>query len=337
MNKHVIIKVSKAILYGLFIVSLLLPFIYIFFSFFTIAKPVKYEFGVPEVGKGIAGESRVILYDEDEWDDHLGVGADNPDDFFGKYADVIGAKSKGKLVGWEEDEIDFFADFILTVDVDVEGIEEITDFNSVFGYIMDSTNELGDPENEQGAIGLLYEGITSDPLNWDVTAPPGSAQAYVAGNGSIATELCLNYNMDQTYVNNKYGEKVECTMVETRGWDRITEGDFPDKPDSEGGGPFLEDPHVWYDSYKRLKALESELYYRSDLVVNSILAFNDSFTYLKNNEFILWTTVNHEIANTIEAELGIPLPRPSEGGDNLPALVLDAALNPTGENPLQQG
>ena len=39
-------------------------------------------------------------------------------------------------------------------------------------------------------------------------------------------------------------------MVETRGWDRIIEGNFPDKPDSKGGGPFLADHDVWYDTYK---------------------------------------------------------------------------------------
>ncbi len=320
---------NKKIIYFVF-------FIFIFvISFFSMAKPVRgYKFGVPEITRDLKleGESRVILYDEDEWDDHLGVGADNPDDFFGKYADVVGAKSKGKLVDWEECEIDFFADYILTVDVDVESIEEITDFNSVFGYIMDATNGLGDNESGFGAVVLLYEGVINSVL--ELGDLPMSA---VVGNGSIATDFCRNYSMDQTYVNNKYGEKLDGTMVETRGWSRRIEGDFPDKPDSKGGGPFLADPHSWYDTYKKLKDLESELYYRSDLVVNSIYAFNDSFTYLRNEDFGLWNEINKTIATTLEDELGIPRPRLSEGGDNLPAVVLDAALNPTGENPIQEG
>jgi len=97
---------NKKIIYLVF-------FIFIFVSgVVTMANPVRgdeYEFGVPEITRvmKLEGEGRVILYDEDEWNDHLGEGADNPDDYFGKYADVVGAKSKGKLVGWEEDEIDF--------------------------------------------------------------------------------------------------------------------------------------------------------------------------------------------------------------------------------------
>ncbi|TFF99380.1 MAG: hypothetical protein EU540_06845 [Promethearchaeota archaeon] len=335
-------KVSKAILSGLLIVSLLLPFIYIFFTVFTIAKPVsKYEFGVPDVAKGMTTEGQVILYDEDEWNNHLGEGADNPDDYFGGDADVVGAKSKGKVLDWEEDEeiLEFFSDFILTTSIEVEGIEELTDFNSVFDYVADGIKGLADPESEQGALGILYEGIATGALNWDETAPAGSPEAYVAGNGSIAIDTCTNFPMDTAYVNEKYAEKLDGVLLEREAWDYTVE-DFDDKPDLEGDeadAPFLDDPHSWYDAFKRLTALENELYAQCDKVVNSILAFNHSWTNLKNKEFILWTTVNGQIAENIESELGIPAPRPSEGGDNLPAVVLDAALNPTGENPLQQG
>jgi len=140
-------------------------------------------------------------------------------------------------------------------------------------------------------------------------------------------------------VNKRYAEKLDGVLLEREVWDYTVE-DFDDSPDLEGdeaNAPFLDDPHTWYDTFKRLSALENELYRQCDKVVNSILAFNDSFTYLKNTEITYWNTISNEIANNIESELGIPVPRPSEGGDNLPALVLDAALNPTGENPLQQG
>ncbi|TFG21989.1 MAG: hypothetical protein EU529_11900 [Promethearchaeota archaeon] len=344
MNKDVIKKVSKAILYGLFIVSLLLPFIYIFFSYFTIAKPVsKYEFGVPDIAKGMTTEGQVILYDEDEWNNHLGVGADNPDDYFGGDADVVGAKSKTKVLDWEEDEeiLEFFSDFILTTSIEVEGIEELTDFNSVFDYVADGIWGLADPESDQGAVGLLYEGIISKPLSWNDTknAPPGSAQAYVAGNGSIAIDTCTNFPMDTAYVNEKYAEKLDGVLLEREAWDYTVE-DYDDNPDLEGDeadAPFLDDPHEWYNAFKRLTALENELYAQCDKVVYSIRAFNDSFTNLKNKVPTAWSTVNDQIADKIVTDLGIPAIRPSEGGDNLPALVLDAALNPTGENPLQQG
>ena len=180
------------------IISIVL-FIFIFASgIFTMAKPVRgYKFGVPEIAKGQEGESRVILYDEDEWDNHLGVGADNPDDFFGEYADVVGAKSKGKLLDWwEDDEINFFGDYILTIDVDIESIPEITDFNSVFDYICDATHGLGDPESGYGAVVALYEGVTTPPLDWsalDFSKPENKIKGYVVRNGSIAVNYCNNY------------------------------------------------------------------------------------------------------------------------------------------------
>jgi len=313
------------------------------FGFLSMAKPVRgYKFGVPEIAKGMETEGQVILYDEEEWNNHLGVGADNPDDYFGGDADVVGAKSKAKIIDWEEEEIPFFSDFVLTVDVEFEDIPEITDLNSVLNFIYDAIHALGDPESEINAVYSLFEGVNAT-LGWgdlDFSQSENKIKGYVVRNGSIANDLCSNYSMDHIYVNKKYAEKLDGVLLEIKTWDLTTEK-FDDKPDDLVEGPFLEDPHEWYNIYKRLKVLESELLAKSDRVINSIYAFNDSFAYLRKEDFASWSLINQSIADFLSGGppdgLEIPLPRRSEGGDDFPSLILDAALNPTGENPLQQG
>lgn len=85
-----------------------------FFSTTSMVQPVHgYELGVPEEAIGNSIEREIKVYDEDEWEDHLGKGSD-PKDLRNGDADVIGAKDRQYLYELEigEHQVEFEEDFL---------------------------------------------------------------------------------------------------------------------------------------------------------------------------------------------------------------------------------
>ncbi len=113
-----------------------------------INKPLttSYKFGIPDIAKGVNSESVVKIYDRDEWYEHIGNESE-ADDLFGEGtdADRIGAKSMTEVLDWEKDQkIPFFADLILTAELEMEGSPEVETFLDVFDFIRTPINDFAD-------------------------------------------------------------------------------------------------------------------------------------------------------------------------------------------------
>ena len=117
---------NKKILYGIFFISIFL------LSTASMVQPVRgYEFGVPKEAIGVEVEGEIKIYDEDEWEDHIGKGTD-PDDIFDEDhdPDVVGAKTK-------------------TITREIETDEELIDYT----YVHRGLARLHRRRNQDGNIG----------------------------------------------------------------------------------------------------------------------------------------------------------------------------------------
>jgi len=319
---------KKKLLYGIIILTIFLM------STISTAQPVQgYEFGVPKEAKGIETEGQVMVYDEDEWEEHLGEDASKPDDYFGGDADIIGAKSKTKVLGWEKDDrsIDFFADFVLEAEVEVEDTPEITDFNSVFDYIHSGITSLtAFPGDSPVLFGMLL------CVNQFNKQPAGTAGNWTFSNCSDAFVKANTYSITTDYVNQKYPKKLDGIILERDFWE-YTDEKFDEKPDKEEDEvPFLADPYDWYDTYKRLRDVKNELLNKIEPLVDSMIALNTSFNQLNPTN---WTALNNTVLVLLNLLKIVP-PKPGEanpGLENLPWMLLEAALKSDGTNFLQNG
>ncbi len=110
---------NKKILYAFIFTS-----IFIVSTVSVIAQPAAaahWKLGIPEEAKGMEVESEVTVYDKDAWEEH--VGPEHNDKVTEVYAgdsDEVGARSKTKVNDFEGEKIDFFSDFVMTMDVPLD-------------------------------------------------------------------------------------------------------------------------------------------------------------------------------------------------------------------------
>ena len=158
---------KKKLIYSILFVSLFL------ISTASMVQPVQgYDYNIPAEAKGHEVEATLDVYDEDEWDNHLGAGVDRKGLKDGD-SDVVGAKDKYKILEWEKDEglIDYLDDFVLgpadipTAAAQIQGILQSMAFNL-------STWEPG----TYGPIGFianysldLVDNIPVNPGVWSVS------------------------------------------------------------------------------------------------------------------------------------------------------------------------
>lgn len=306
---------KKKILFGILLISIFL------FSTATTVQPVRgYEFGVPDQAKGMKGEGEIKIYDEDEWKAHFGSDGDRPDDIWDGDSDIVGAKSKSKILDWETDEdIKYIFDFVLQASIDSEALPTLEVYEDAIDYIY------------QGATGLANVTANDMPILHMVTgmayglyATPASPffldgdLGNVVGAGVLANGTAGAYPVDNAYARAKYNKKYEGVMVEMDTWDYYENADFPSKPDEkEDEAPFLADPRDWKDSYDTLWHMVHEIYSEIDKIYPLIMDFNNSLIALQNNNYPCWYTLNQTAAGAL-------------AGAGLPAATLKAILDGAG-------
>lgn len=324
---------NKKLFYQLIFISIFL------INLISSIKPVVgYEMGIPEQAKGVEVCSQVKIYDKDEWDDHLGSGAMDPDELFdSKNADKVGAKSKTRIIDWEESEnnIDFFEDYILSADTEIEGVPEVETFNDALDYLNKTLKGFVILEGESPVLLAYFYSIFSTPAFWGYLEP-GSLKDEIYNIAEFANKTCCEYSIDADYAHDKYAEKFDGTIIKIDVWKSTTEefNDIPDKKEQEA--PILKDPSAWYKNYERLNDLREELIEEVNMVIETCEELEASLATLKLYELANWTAVNSTLGDVLVSS-DIDLPSISEGGDDLPFIVMDAALNPTGLNPIQDG
>ncbi|MFX1338850.1 MAG: hypothetical protein ACFFDK_09595 [Promethearchaeota archaeon] len=326
---------KKKLVYGIIFLT-----IFLMSTLSTTRPALAYKFGVPKEAKGVKTESQVKLFDQDEWDKHLGKEASEPDDYFYGDADKVDAKSRTKVLEWKEDkrQIDFFADFVLKAEVEVEDTPEITDFNSVFDYIYNGITGLSDLTSEGPVLVAVALSVALAPGGFQ-TAPAGDPKNWTWTNASDAFYLAQDYPITTDYINEKYPEKLDGTILKRDFWE-FTDEPYKANPDRlKEKIPFLADPHDWYDTYKKLRNVKDELLSNIEPLVETIIAINTSINQLSPTD---WSNLNTSVANLLTGPLGgfIVLPQIGEanpGVENLPWMLLESSLKADGTNFLQNG
>jgi hypothetical protein len=265
---------KKKLLFGMLLLSIFL------FSSVTMVQPARgYEYGVPEAAKGMEGESEIRIYDKDEWEDHLGDGpeADEPTDIWDGQSDIVGARSKGRVVDWEEDdEIKFFWDFVLESDLSLDdpvtGEKDplVDTYKDAIEYIYRTvTNVFG-----TSAIGGAASALTAINLGLTPITPNATwgLLGYLANN---TLAKFLQGTLRETEAKLLYSKEWEGTMITTDGWNFRADADFPSEPDDDDEeGPFLADPRDLKESYDELIRLKTHVYGQlEDLSANGTLLY----------------------------------------------------------------
>lgn len=313
-----------------------------------------YRYGIPSYAEGVDSESEVIIFDRDEWKDHIGSQS-GPDDVFdadiSNDAEVVGAKSKSELIDWDrEKEIPFFADLVLTAAVELEGKPEVENFYDVFDYITTAINDLTDLGAESPAVAAMCVApwLFSDPLpggselfTWDENHPNEFVRNVVK-HLDWTYENCTDYSFDADYVRGTYPKNIDGYILHRNYW-TWTKEPFKGHPSTEREDvPFLKNPDDWYGTYEILARLKADLMAEVDYMFNVLLALNKSFADLRVSAPNRWLNYNYTLTMVLvyigekPAEM-FSLENIAPYDYSVPAMVVDAILNPTGENPVQEG
>ncbi len=315
----------------------------LFFSFFSamLALSIKptyaYDFSLPDFVKDAELESQVTVYDETEWEKHLGKGAFTPDEYFGGNADEVGAKSKDKVLDWEEDRehVAFIEDRILTREVEVAGAPDVSDFADALDYIRGSVNGLVEFSSDpNSAAALLAVRIGIETAYFDSSITQDTYLNESMRINTLLTKLCENYSVDYESILDTYGEKFDGTLLLRDHWDYTT-SEFAEKGDVLGDeAPIFKDPNAWYENYELIIKIKGELLGKVGTIISTIQELDDSLGNVKTFNEDAWNKINETTATTLIGRNKV-MPALDNGGDDIPHLSLDASLNPTGENPLQ--
>ncbi len=242
---------NKKIIYGILFVSLFL------LSTVSMVQPARgYSFGVPSEGKGTTSEGEIKLYDEDDWEDHLGSdsGADDP---FDGDADVVGAKSKQTIIKLEKDEeIRYVGKYIFAGTIDAGSLLTVSTVKSLY-----------DPD-VTGAYGpLMYLFNSSAWLGFDPVTLALIAETYKltgVGNFSVMMELATGISASvltpvvgfaantptPSQLAPGAGTKYDGSIL-TRDYWETTEDAYDANPDDEDYEvPFLADPRDWVSAWE---------------------------------------------------------------------------------------
>jgi hypothetical protein len=228
---------KKKLLYGIFFISIFL------LSTASMVQPVQgYEFGVPDAAIGRDVEAEITIYDEDEWEDHLGKDSDLGDQGYEGDWDEVGATTKSHYTEIEEK-------------YDDEGIKYLKDHswkrtirpgnenarNAVNGLFNPAfTSSVGTAMlnmNSTAAYTLAYGGLGGADLGamnayyTAVDTTTETVQAYNGGEGLTNVENAPGFNkrFDGMYLH--------------RDWWYFEKDEYDEDPDDEDYEiPFLADP-----------------------------------------------------------------------------------------------
>ena len=216
---------NKKVLYGILFTS-----IFLFSTVAIMMKPVAastdWELGIPDAAKGMDTETEVKIYDKSEWGRHVG---NDPDDRanqkHGNYkkgyssnADDVGAKTKGKILDWDdEDDIWFMGDYLLYSKLDEsirldpaydrtgDGVSDLIDYWSAIPFarntILGLAGNYKTGEIEKGglydkpliqAMWAAVNGSYAGPLGAIVRSLPESKAASILINRTEGFSLMLS-------------------------------------------------------------------------------------------------------------------------------------------------
>ena len=272
---------NKKIIYGIFFFTLFL------LSTASMVQPVQgYEFGVPDEAVGVTVEIEILVYDEDEFEDHLGKGndIDNVFEYIGGDSDVVGAKGKSKITDIEKM-------------YDSDGIQ----------YIKKHAWESGDPDTIEGNT-LTLDVVAS---LWDPTIVPLTA-AWMVGLWNLTNSLAWFYtgfdpeamaitnaaaaksNLTMTTMMANqvtaaadapgYGKKFDGTYVTVDYWEP-TEDSYKAKPDEKDMDiPYLADPRDLYDAWLIMDAFKHQQ--QADLTTLRGLWYGEYASYFNSTPSI---------------------------------------------------
>ncbi|MFX1399477.1 MAG: hypothetical protein ACFFAS_20825 [Promethearchaeota archaeon] len=306
-----------------------------------------YRFGLPEYSKGVDSEMEVTEYDEDEWRDHIGYDSE-PDEIFGgtEYdADIEGAKSKSEILDWErkKDNLPFFADSVLETRIEVEDIPTAENLYDVCDYITTSINNLSDPNSTTPIITGLKEAFDMiDSLLFIFSGKhiePYTPWWWAWQNATYANSSVAAYIFDANYVKSAYNKYIDGYLLH-RGYWYWTSKDFKKSPDiPRFDVPFIIDPEDWYKTYEILASFKTDFLGSTLDLIDILFELNSSINRVRDLTPSNYTAIQNILLAGLTAAppngLGLPDP-PDEWKNQLHWLLIDAALNPTGENWLQQ-
>ncbi len=187
----------------------------------------EYSFGIPSAAKGISVESEIKIYDKDKWENIVGTSV-TPEDVFDGAADEARAKSKIKVVGWEEKSYDMLDD----------------------AKVKTSYDSLITLDTNLKALNTSFQGVAY------VLGLSGYASiaALTSGNGTIFASAGLS----KTELDALYDNNYKAFIIETDKWYYTTD-DFKDNPDHEGKkDPIIKDPSDAFSIYTDIKAFETQ-------------------------------------------------------------------------------
>jgi hypothetical protein len=235
---------KKRLLFGILILSLFL------LSSATVVQPVQgYEFSVPDEAIGVTSEGEIKIFDEDEWEDHLGAGSD-PTDFKSGDVDVVGAKSKSHYIEIEKDaDIKFCKDHYWDGAI-IDGSTASTTVTqslwnplitpamggapAPFLYLWNETVQVA-YSNATAALGLPITPTAQAILGAAVTSSENTINTIIANDLTHASNA------------NGYSKKFDGAYLTREYWEP-TEDEFDEDPDDdEDEIPFMADPEDMLD------------------------------------------------------------------------------------------
>ena len=239
---------NKKIIYGIFFISIFL------LSTASMVQSVRgYSFGVPKEGIGTTSEGEIKLYDEDEWEDHLG-GQSSAADVFEGDSDVVGAKSKTtvKKLETDEDLISYEADHAWK-DAAIPGANDIG--LTVDSFIDPAVLVGGKPGQGSGLAYLLNAsmwGLWVANLKGTGFEVPGLALSERTFNSMMYTTLYPS----TTVLVARWGRKYDGSYLTRDYWEK-TEDAYKSNPDEKDDEvPYLADPRDWENSYEMTMAFK---------------------------------------------------------------------------------
>ncbi len=245
---------NKKIIYGIFFVSLFL------ISTVSSVHPVQgYEFSVPDEAVGVTVEFEIKVYDEDEFEDHLGKGndIDNVFEYIGGDSDVVGAKGKSKVTDIEKR-------------YDSDGIQYIerhawdsgTPYTVREGNTMtlDASSSLWDlPLRLPGGWAIAGWNLTNSLARLYTTF----GEDMTITNAAAAKANLTMFNMMENQITAAadalgYGKRFDGTYVTVDYWEP-TEDSYKAKPDEKDMKiPYLADPRDWYEHWVLLNTFKNQ-------------------------------------------------------------------------------
>ncbi len=270
---------NKKIIYGIFFVSIFL------LSTVSMVQPARgYSFGVPKEGIGTTSEGEVKLYDEDDWEDHLGSQS-SAADVFGGDNDVVGAKSKTTVKELETDEdlISYEKDHAWKEDA-IPGALAI---ELTIDSLIDSTVLVdGKPALGNGMVAIMMGAADHSNQTWFAMKylyAPGyvSNQAYdnaTANYWSAAAKYAATDSPTVAQWLATWGDKYDGAYLTRDYWEK-TEDAYESKPDEKDEEvPYLADPRDWYNSWENTRGFkEGQQYAVQNIETNWNLFFNGFF------------------------------------------------------------